>query len=172
MSVRRNLFAIVAVFLFLVGEVFALEIVPERIVGKPNEIGATSHDLVRCVLWDYYAPQNLVCGYFQISGSLLVDSSAHLTIRNGTNAIASTRMGAMETDNSTALYNFSIRRDLLQDSFIEVYARTQYVQLNLSTVRILTEQEYDKLTLSKALRPSHYVGNLPSVGTNTPSRKP
>jgi hypothetical protein len=177
--ITRHIFLVAASgwFLMAVTAVVATSVAPEIVVGKTDGIGTTSHDLVRCVLWDQYAPHNIIGGYFQIAGTLRQhpfqsDPHVFLTINSGTNTVASLSMGAMEMDNATALYSFTMRRDLLKDSFIEVYAPTQYVRLNLSTVRILTDKEFDKLTLSKALRPSHYVGGLPNAGTNAPTRKP
>ena len=120
-------------------------IAPEYIEGKTNEIGANSHESIRCVLWNHWEPQDLVQCYFQVCGPLQRDLSAHLVTMSGTNTIVSVQIGAISTNNSKTLYNFVMRRDLLKDSYIDGYCAQGYFRLHLGTVPVLTLEQYDRI---------------------------
>jgi hypothetical protein len=177
MNMKRQIAVLFVVFFAAAQTLFGISIVPEKVIGKADEIGATSHDSMRCVLWSHFEPQNLIQGYFQLSGPLQKDLSAHLNIKSGTNTLVAVCMGAMSSDKSQTRYNFVLRRDLLKDSYISIFAagaenKPRESQLNLSTLRILTEQEYEHLDLDKALRGQTANGASANASNNTPRSRP
>jgi len=123
--------------------------------GDPDVIGATGLDSVKCVLREADRSQNLVHGFFQVSGVLFENPSARFTIKSNANILVSIRMEpAKKMAGQTALYSFEIRRDLLKNACISATGPGRWVELDLGTVRVLAAEEYRNVDLFKVFQPS------------------
>jgi hypothetical protein len=142
-----------------------ITIVPEDIEGRRNEIGATSHESIRCVVWNHWQPQDLIQCYFQVCGPLQRGLSAHLVTMSGTNTVVNVQIGGT-TNKAKTLYNFVMRRDLLKDSYIDGYCAQGYFRLHLGTIPVLTLEQYDRIGFDQ----TGSLKALPCVVSSTTNR--
>ena len=114
----------------------ATSIAPDAVTGRPGRPGETTHADIRCFLEGGDEPNDLVRGYLHVKGRLIDSLFVSITLVKDGKRIFSSKLGTTWYGRAGKehVFHFTIRRDLVTESYIEVSAEKAYLRLDLNTV--------------------------------------
>lgn len=116
----------------------------EKVRSRPGTTGETSNHEINCVLMVRYPPENSVQGVLTISGSLLTNLMVSLEVVQDSTTMVQTALCPHPTgrDKEESAFDFTIREDLLAESYIGISSQGRMLRLDLGTVEIAPKPPY------------------------------